>query len=36
MIETYQRNIKEIEQDLLEKKSGGGGGGGAGGEEGEA
>jgi intraflagellar transport protein 74 len=24
MIETYQRNIKEIEQDLQEKKTGGG------------
>jgi intraflagellar transport protein 74 len=34
MIETYQRNIKEIEQDLQEKKTGGGGG--AGGEDGEA
>lgn len=34
MIETYQRNIKEIEQDLQEKKSGGGQG--AGGEDGEA
>lgn len=32
MIETYQRNIKEIEQDLQEKKSGGQGGG----EDGEA
>ena len=31
MIETYQRNIKEIEQDLQEKKSGG-----AGGDDGEA
>jgi intraflagellar transport protein 74 len=26
MIETYQRNIKEIEQDLQEKKTGAGGG----------
>ena len=26
MIETYQRNIKEIEQDLQEKKTGGGAG----------
>ena len=34
MIETYQRNIKEIEQDLQEKKSGGPSG--AGGEDGEA
>ena len=31
MIETYQRNIKEIEQDLQEKKSGA-----SGGDEGEA
>jgi hypothetical protein len=31
MIETYQKNIKEIEQDLQEKKSGG-----AGGDDGEA
>jgi len=26
MIETYQRNIKEIEQDLTEKKTGSAGG----------
>ena len=33
MIETYQKNIKEIESDLAEKKTGAGG---QGGEDGEA